>query len=57
MERASPVELRKAIAMANALIEAGLSFVPVPVLDDADREALVAQAMARMDTLASEVEG
>ena len=57
MERASPVELRKAIAMANALAEAGLSFVPVPVLDDADREALVAQAMARMDTLASEAEG
>lgn len=57
MERASPVELRKAIAMANALAEAGLSFVPVPVLDDADRESLVAQAMARMDILASEAEG
>lgn len=57
MERASPVELRKAIDMANALVEAGLSFVPVPVLDDADREALVAQAMARMDILASEAEG
>lgn len=56
MERASPVELRKAIAMANALVAAGLSFVPVPVLDDVDREALVAQAMARMDTLASKAE-
>lgn len=57
MERASPVELRKAIDMANALIEAGLAFVPVPVLDDADRESLVAQAMARMGILASEAEG
>ena len=57
MERASPVELRKAVDMANALVKVGLSFVPMPVLDDADREALVAQAMARMDTLASIAEG
>lgn len=56
MERAAPVELRKCIDMANALVRAGLLFVPVPVLDDKDREVLIAQAMARMDALASEAE-
>ncbi|MGL5485634.1 MAG: DUF1382 family protein [Shewanella sp.] len=34
MEKASPVEIRKCMEMANALARAGIRFVAVPVSND-----------------------
>jgi hypothetical protein len=36
MERATPVQMRDSLQMANALKMSGLRFVPIPVFDDAD---------------------
>ncbi|HCT6523235.1 TPA: DUF1382 family protein [Escherichia coli] len=41
MKRASPVELRQSLEMANALASAGIRFVPVPVINDAGFNRLV----------------
>lgn len=57
MNRPSPVDLRNAIAAANALTKAGILFVAIPVLNDADHASLVIQANARLDTLAEIADG
>lgn len=41
MKKASPVELRQSLEMANALASAGIRFVPVPVNDDAEFNMIV----------------
>lgn len=53
MDRASPVELRKALQVAQQLAQAGILFVPVPVLDDADKAQmgqLLQNQLARFET-------
>jgi hypothetical protein len=52
MNRATPVETRKALAVAHELAKAGIWFVPMPVLSDADHAQLAAQIVARMEHLA-----
>lgn len=37
MNRASPVEIRQMLEAVDALAKAGIMFVPVPVLDDAEK--------------------
>lgn len=56
MNRASPADLRKAIDAATTLMKAGVLFVPMPVLDEADHADLVAKLDQRLDQLASESE-
>lgn len=51
MNRASPVDLRKAIEAAQAFIKAGILFVPMPVLDEKDQAALQGQMLARLDKM------
>ena len=41
MNRASSVDIRKAILVANEFVKAGIDFVPVPVLSDEDKAILV----------------
>lgn len=41
MKKASPVELRQSLEMANELASAGIRFVPVPVNDDAEFNRIV----------------
>lgn len=41
MNKASPVELRQSLEMANELASAGIRFVPVPVNDDAEFNRIV----------------
>jgi hypothetical protein len=56
MNRASPVELRKGIEAANAMVKAGIRFIPIPALDDADYQALTNQLMDRMEQIAQQAE-
>ena len=52
MNRASPADLRRAGQVAQHYIKAGILFVPMPVLDRADHEALVAQSTERLEKMA-----
>lgn len=51
MKQASPAQLRKAMVAAQTYVKAGILFVPVPVLDDADHAQLVAQAAQKLEQL------
>lgn len=39
--RCSPVQMRKSLEMVEMLKQAGIEFVPVPVIGNADRSALL----------------
>lgn len=56
MKRASPVELRQSLEMANALASAGIRFVPVPVINDAGFNRLVEESRKIIDGILSEVD-
>lgn len=42
MDKASPVEMRKVCELADALKQAGILFVPIPVLNDKHKDELLA---------------
>ena len=48
MNRADPVDLRRALVMVNALTKAGLDFVPVPVLNQDDKTELAMDVQTRL---------
>ncbi|MBV4553079.1 DUF1382 family protein [Pseudomonas sp. SWRI102] len=52
MKRASPVQLRQSLEVANGLVRAGVRFVCVPVIDEADAMNLAGQAAQRLERLA-----
>jgi hypothetical protein len=52
MKRASPVQLRQALEVANTLVKHGINFVCVPVIDEADAVNLASQAAQRLERLA-----
>ena len=52
MNRASPVDLRRAAEMTQRFVKAGILFVPMPALDQADHDALVAQSAERLEKMA-----
>lgn len=56
MNRASPVELRQSLEMANALASAGIRFVPVPVINDAEFNRLVYESRKIIDGMLIEAE-
>lgn len=56
MKRASPVELRKAMAAATAYTKAGILFVALPVLNEDDHIELVESVGARLDRLISKAD-
>lgn len=51
MNKASPVALRKSIEMANALVQAGILFVPVPALSEKEKDDLLNEAMEKLDRI------
>lgn len=54
MIRASPSELRKSLEAARAMVQAGILFVPMPVLSQQDQAELANQMQNRLDTMAVE---
>ena len=56
MKKASPVELRQSLEMANALASAGIRFVPVPVMNDAEFNRLVDESMKIINGMLVDVE-
>lgn len=57
--RASAPEMREALLAVDALKQAGMRFVPIPVLNDQDRArllAFMAQRLAAIEAVASRAE-
>lgn len=54
MNRASPVDLRAALEIANALMKAGIDFVPIPVLSDEDKAILARDVQMRLEQIEKE---
>ena len=57
--RASAPEMREALLAVDALKQAGMRFVPIPVLNDQDRARLLAfmgQRLAAIEAVASKAE-
>ncbi len=57
--RASVPEMREALLAVDALKQAGMRFVPIPVLNDQDRARLLAfmgQRLAAIEAVASQAE-
>ena len=51
MKKCTPVELRKAIVMADTFAKAGIDFVPVPVLSVGDKADLVKEVLERLEKM------
>ena len=56
MNRASSVDIRKAILVANEFVKTGIDFVPVPVLSDEDKAILVRDVQMRLSQIENESE-
>lgn len=53
MKKASPVQLRKALEIANQMVKTGVNFVCMPVVDEADYQNLVDQSVSRLERIVS----
>ncbi|HDH0729673.1 TPA: DUF1382 family protein [Klebsiella oxytoca] len=56
MNRASPVDLRKSIEIANHLAHIGIRFAPIPVATDEEFQALAAELSRKLELMAVEAE-
>lgn len=56
MNRASPVELRQSLEMANALASSGIRFVPIPVMNEDGFNRLMDETRKILDDMLAEVE-
>lgn len=56
MNRASPVDTRRALETANVYAKAGIPFVCMPVLNDEQLVAGIHEANRRLDQAATEAE-
>jgi len=57
MKRTSPVDMRKALAMAHEMSKAGLLFVPMPVVSPEEFATLARHAHERLGQIAEAAEG
>jgi hypothetical protein len=57
MNKASPVELRKAMIACDALVKAGIDFIPVPVIDQDHKVDLAKQAEQTLNAIMKQIEG
>ena len=56
MNRASPVDLRKSLEIANNLEHIGISFEPIPVETEEEFQKLAAEISRRLEQMAVEAE-
>ena len=56
MNRASPVEMRKALEMVNMLKMSGILFVPIPVINEKDHNELAKQAEEKLESILQMIE-
>ncbi|WP_024647761.1 DUF1382 family protein [Pseudomonas syringae] len=52
MNRTNPAQLRQALELAHAYTKAGIRFVCMPVVDEADGMNLNSQAQQRLERMA-----
>ncbi|HDC4579955.1 TPA: DUF1382 family protein, partial [Enterobacter cloacae] len=52
MNRASPVDLRKSLEIANHLAHIGIRFVPIPVATEEEFQTLAAELSRRLEQMA-----
>lgn len=51
MHRASPVEIRKSLEIVELLKKAGIAFIPIPILNEEDKNKLVCILQSRLETI------
>lgn len=56
MNRASPVDLRKSLEIANRLALIGVRFVPIPVATEEEFQVLSAELSRKLELIAVEAE-
>ncbi|CZX05121.1 TPA: DUF1382 family protein [Enterobacter hormaechei subsp. xiangfangensis] len=56
MNRASPVDLRKSLEIANHLAQIGIRFVPIPVATEEEFQTLADELSRRLEQMAVEAE-
>ncbi|ESM81990.1 DUF1382 family protein [Enterobacter roggenkampii] len=56
MNKASPVDLRKSLEIANHLANIGIRFVPIPVATEEEFQTLAAELSRRLEQMAVEAE-
>lgn len=49
--RASPVQMRKSLEVVDALKRAGVWFVPIPVLDDAEFNERISEMANKLEEI------
>ena len=54
MKRASPVTLRKAKYLVEEFVRAGIDFVPIPVIDQDDKNELAMDLQRRLEQIEKE---
>lgn len=54
MNKASPIDTRRALEAANAYAKAGIPFVPVPVLSTKQKHETAALATQRLEQIEKE---
>lgn len=54
MKRASPVDLRKAKYLVEEFVRAGIDFVPIPVVDQNDKNELAMDLQRRLEQIEKE---
>jgi len=52
MEKCNPVDMRRTLEIVDGLKKSGIGFVPIPVMNERDRESLNRILMSRLDRMA-----
>lgn len=56
MNRATPVDLKKSLEIANNLARIGIRFVPIPVATEEEFQAMTAELSRRLEQMAVDAE-
>lgn len=57
MNRATPVQMRKSLEIVNAFKRAGIRFVPMPVCNEDEFNARMAEMTGKLDEIERQTEG